>query len=194
MHPKPTARHALAALTAVAALIALPAAAIADKPEDRTPLTAEVRAELAELSLLAEDTTRAGDAREAVRAVTEGDDLTAELQRLRRRIKDRNAVEQIARPRVLMAARLAAETGGAAPLRMACTDDAVAACQGIVWLADEAGDVVAHARFRIPAGEARRVRVRMHERVRLEERLVATAAVRDESEAIWTNTRQIAPA
>jgi len=198
MHHKPTVRHALAAVTAVAALVALPNAAAGQESPATPPPVEEVRAELDGLRRATEDPRLIGvDRSPAIpreRVATEREALRIEVKRLRRVIEERNAGELLSRtPRVVMGpAQLPVTSAGEARLRMACTDDAVKACRGIVWLENSDRAVVAQAPFRIAAGEAEEVALALRTRERRQaRRLVAVAAVRDASGAVWTSDRRI---
>jgi hypothetical protein len=201
MHSNLKARRGLAALTAVAALVALPVGASAAHADDDVPATEKIQAELEEMRAVVEAEPTGGAQRELApleelapdRGRTSRAGLVRELTSLRRTIeaRPRDAALFPFRPRVVMSdARIAAD--GDARLRMACSDAAVEACRGIAWLTAEDGSVLRAGVFRVPAGEARRVVLDMPgTRGRGGRRVVARAAVRDASGLVWTNSREL---
>jgi hypothetical protein len=201
MHSNPKARRGLAALTAVAALVALPAGASAGRADDDVPATEKIQAELEEMRAVVGPDPTGGAQRELApleelapeRGRTTRAGLARELTALRRTIeaRPRDAALFPFRPRVVMSdARVAAD--GDARLRMACSDAAVEACRGIAWLTAEDGTVFRAGVFRVPAGEAERVVLDTPgTRRRGGRRVVVRAAVRDASDFVWTNSREL---
>jgi hypothetical protein len=203
MHSNLKARRGLAALTAVAALVALPVGANAAPPDDRVPATEKIQAELEEMRAVVEAGPTGGAQRELApleelapdRGRTTRAGLARELTSLRRTIeaRPRDAALFPFRPRVVMSdARIAGD--GDARLRMACSDAAVEACRGIAWLTAEDGSLLRAGAFRVPAGEARRVVLDTpgtRGRGGGGRRVVARAAVRDASDFVWTNSREL---
>jgi hypothetical protein len=203
MHSNFKARRGLAALTAVAALVALPVGANAAPPDDRVPATEKIQAELEEMRAVVEAGPTGGAQRELApleelapdRGRTTRAGLARELTSLRRTIEahPRDAGLFPFRPRVVMSdARIAGD--GDARLRMACSDAAVEACRGIAWLTAEDGSLLRAGAFRVPAGEARRVVLDTpgtRGRGGGGRRVVARAAVRDASDFVWTNSREL---
>jgi hypothetical protein len=200
MHSHPKARRTLAALTTVAALVALSAGATAAHADDGAPAVEKIEAEVEQLRAVAGEDT-AGSAQrelppleevapETVR--TTRDRLAVELTSMRRAIEARRREALFPfRPRVAMSeARIAGD--GEAQLRMACSDDALTACRGIAWLTAEDGTLLEAGVFRVLAGEAKRVVLDAPGNGRRGGgRVVARAAVRDASGAVWTNSRQL---
>jgi hypothetical protein len=203
MHSNFKARRGLAALTAVAALVALPVGANAAPPDDGVPATEKIQAELEEMRAVVEAGPTGGAQRELApleelapdRGRTTRAALARELTSLRRTIEahPRDAGLFPFRPRVVMSdARIAGD--GDARLRMACSDAAVEACRGIAWLTAEDGSLLRAGAFRVPAGEARRVVLDTpgtRGRGGGGRRVVARAAVRDASDFVWTNSREL---
>jgi hypothetical protein len=203
MHSNFKARRGLAALTAVAALVALPVGANAAPPDDGVPATEKIQAELEEMRAVVEAGPTGGAQRELApleelapdRGRTTRAGLARELTSLRRTIEahPRDAGLFPFRPRVVMSdARIAGD--GDARLRMACSDAAVEACRGIAWLTAEDGSLLRAGAFRVPAGEARRVVLDTpgtRGRGGGGRRVVARAAVRDASDFVWTNSREL---
>jgi hypothetical protein len=203
MHSNLKARRGLAALTAVAALVALPVGANAAPPDDGVPATEKIQAELEEMRAVVEAGPTGGAQRELApleelapdRGRTTRAGLARELTSLRRTIEahPRDAGLFPFRPRVVMSdARIAGD--GDARLRMACSDAAVEACRGIAWLTAEDGSLLRAGAFRVPAGEARRVVLDTpgtRGRGGGGRRVVARAAVRDASDFVWTNSREL---
>jgi hypothetical protein len=203
MHSNPKVRRGLAALTAVAALAALPVGASAAHADDAVPVTEKVQAELEELRAVVEADPTGGAQRELTpveelapeRGRTTRAELARDLTSLRKRIKGRPQDPALFpfRPRVVMSdARIAAD--GDARLRMTCSDAAVAACRGIAWLTAEDGSLLRAGVFSVPAGETKRVVLDTpgtRSRGGGGRRVVARAAVRDASDFVWTNSREL---
>jgi hypothetical protein len=200
MNSNTKVRRGLAALGAVAALAALPAGASAAHGNDDAPATEKVQAELEQMrTVVRADPTGAAQpepapleelAPDGGRTTRAG--LARELTSMRRTIEDRPREALFPFRRVIMSdARIAAD--GDARLRMACSDTAVEACQGIAWLTAEDGSLLRAGVFRVPAGEEKRVVLDAPgTRRRGGPRVVARAAVRDASGSVWTSSRKLA--
>ena len=199
MHSHPNPRRALAALTTVAALVALSAGATAAHADDGVPAVEKIEAEVEQLrAVVGEDAS--GSAQRELAPLEEVAEtgrtararLAVELTSVRTAIEARRREALFPfRPRVAMSeARIAGD--GDAQLRMACSDDALKACRGIAWLTAEDGTLLEAGVFRVPAGEAKRVVLDAPGSGRRGgRRVVARAAVRDASGAVWTNSRQL---
>jgi hypothetical protein len=219
MHSIPSARKALAALTTIAALAALPGVASADdgkqiavdnpsglvrvpvdggvpQPvfDDPGDLVRDPTKEIAELEpgLQRElDSIRARVGLRRTRQIS----ISQEFRRLSELIEARNAGQPTngIRAVTMGPGQLRVSESGATRLRMKCIGNAVEACSGIVWLTAEDGSLVTHKRFRVPAGEAKRLRLVIPAGKRRDGlKLTATATVHDASAAVWLVKRRFA--
>jgi hypothetical protein len=123
-----------------------------------------------------------------------GASLADRLESIRIAIAERNAANPPSlRVAVTMGpATLRVSEAGAARMRLFCKSGVAGACRGIAWLSTEDGDLVAQTTFRVKAGQAKRPQLAIPAQFRRDGlKLVATAAMRDASDTVWTASRQM---